>query len=201
MGESSQTQSLRKSEDGQRFLQALRLISIAALSLSVLSVAFDWLSASESYLEDGVCWIYDSAIYGVAAISFGRGASFERVAAFMLSLILAIAGCQGSYDIWSEIVRTAPAHSADAAASASALATGAILEAALLFRFRTSGEPLMTATWLSARNSAAIALAGAAVPALSHASSGDALQIIVDCVDTLLAFQAAFFVAKEAVET
>ena len=200
MDETLQASRPRGSDDSQRFLKALRVIAVAALLFCILSIAFNWLSASGSYFEDGIYWIYDCAIYGLAAISFGKGAFVERAAAFMLSLVLAIAGCQGTYDIWSEIVQRAPEAPGTAPYSALIFATGAIVEAALLFRFRKSGEPLMKATWLSARNSATIALAGAAIPVLSHTSSGNDPQIIVDCLDTILAFQAAILVVRETFE-
>lgn len=201
MAETLRTASIRESDSGKRFLKALRLISILALAMSLLSVAFDWLSASGKYFEDGATWIYDSAIYGLVAISFGRGAFFERAAAFMLSAVLTAAGCQGSYDVWSEIARRGHDVSVDTPVSTMVFATGAILEAALLFKFRKSGESLMMATWLSARNSAAVALAGAAVSLVFHAPTASGPQIFLDCLDTVLAFQAAFLVAKETIET
>lgn len=200
MAETLQTASVRESDNGKRFLKALRLISILALAMSVLTVGFDWLSASGKYFEDGASWIYDCAIYGLVAFSFGRGAIFERAAAFMLSLVLTAAGCQGSYDVWSEIARRGHEVSIDTPYSAMVFATGAILEAALLFKFRKSGECLMMATWLSARNSAAVALAGAAVSLVFHAPAASGPQIFLDCLDTVLAFQAAFLVAREMIE-
>lgn len=201
MAETLQTASVRESDNGKRFLKALRLISLLALAMSLLSVAFDWLSASGKYFEDGASWIYDSAIYGLVAFSFGRGAFFERWAALMLSLVLTVAGCQGSYDVWNEIARRGHEVSVDTPVSAMVFATGAILEAALLFKFRKSGESLMTATWLSARNSAAVALAGAAISLVFHAPTASGPQIFLDSLDTILAFQAAFLVAKETIET
>lgn len=201
MAETLQTAGVRESDNGKRFLKALRLISLLALAMSLLSVAFDWLSASGKYFEDSASWIYDSAIYGLVAFSFGRGAYFERGAAFMLSLVLTAAGCQGSYDVWSEIARRGHEVSVDTPVSAMVFATGAILEAALLFKFRKSGESLMTATWLSARNSAAVALAGAAISLVFHAPTASGPQIFLDSLDTILAFQAAFLVAKETIET
>ncbi|HEY8161098.1 MAG: hypothetical protein ACR650_17195 [Methylocystis sp.] len=81
-----------------------------------------------------------------------------------------------------------------------AFAAGTMLEAALLFKFRKSGEPLIKGTWLSARNSALIGLAGAAVPLLFCAPAAAGQQIFFDCLDTALAFQAAFCVARETIE-
>ncbi len=200
MTETSQGASLRETNDGRRFLKALWLISAAALLFCITTAAFDWLTASGAYLEDGVTWIYDTVIYGLVAVSFGRGVIFERAAAFMLSLVLAVAGCQGSYDIWCEIIWRAPETAVNSPISALTFAAGTMLEAALLFRFRKSGEPLVKGTWLSARNSALIGLAGAAFALLFRAPSAADHQILFDCLDTVLAFQAAFCVARETIE-
>jgi hypothetical protein len=192
--------SLRYSNDGQRFLRALWLISALALLILVLSLVTDWLTASRNYLSDGAPWIYDTVIYGLVALSFDRGAVLERVAGAALSLILAVAGCQGSYDVWSEIFQKAPELSIGAPCSGLLFATGASLEAMLLFRFRASRQPLMKGAWLSARNSALIGLAGAAAPFLSHTQAAADPQILVDGLDTFLAFQAAFLIAREVVD-
>jgi hypothetical protein len=199
MAEPVRGESLRQSDDGQRFLKALWAISALALFLFSLSVVADWLSASQSYLSDGAPWIYDALIYGLVALSFDRGVLLERVAGAALSLILAIAGFQVSYDVWTEIFQKAPALSMGASFSGPLFATGASLEALLLLRFRASREPLMKGAWLSARNSALIGLAGAAAPFLSHTQAADP-QILVDSLDTFLAFQAAFLIAREVVD-
>lgn len=152
MNETSQLASVRDTEDGQRFLRALRLIVVSALLLVFLSLALRYLSTSENHFEDGIYLFYDSLIYGLAAISFGRGELFERATALMLSAVFAVGGCQGSYDIWNEIAATGQSDTAPSAA-AIVFATSAILETALLFRFRASREPLMKATWVSTRDS------------------------------------------------
>ncbi len=187
----------RDTQDGRRFLRSLWLIASSALLFSVVSVALDGLFASGSSFEDGAVWIYDIAIYGLAAISFGRGAVLERATAALLAVVLLVAGCQGSYDIWCELARKLPDASGSSPVSEILLPTGSAFEAALLFRFRKVGDPLMQATWLSARNSAAIALIGAALP-LVFQKSCEGPEMVVACLDTFLAFQAALIVAYEA---
>ncbi len=201
MAESLKGGRLRYSNDGQRVLRALWLISALALLILVLSLVTDWVTASRTYLSDGAPWIYDTVIYGLVALSFDRGAVLERAAGAALSFVLAVAGCQGSYDIWSEIVSKAPGVSMDPRNSGALLAIGATLEALLLFRFRASREPLMKGAWLSARNSALIGLASATVPLVYDAQAAADPQIFVDCLDTFLAFQAAYMIAREVVET
>jgi hypothetical protein len=201
MAETSQAENLRNTCGGRRFLKALRLVSAAALLFCILSIAADWCSASGNYFEDGATWLYDTAIYGVVAISFGRGASFERMAAGMLAFVLLVAGCQGAWDIWSKISQGMGEAAADSPLSSLAFATGTVFEAALLFSYRKSGEALMQGTWLSARNSAVIALLGAGLSLVYRAPATAGAQICVDCFDTILAFQAAFYVAQESIGT
>lgn len=201
MAETSQAVDLRNTNDGRRFLNILWLIATLALLFCILGIVVDWFTASASYFEDGVVWIYDSLIYGLVAISFGRGVFLERTAAITLSLVLAVAGCHGSYDVFSEIVQRGTDVALTSPISASVFAAGTILEAALLFRYRKSGEPLMKGAWLSARNSAVIGLAGAATPLLFRAPTALSPQVFVDCLDAVLALQAAFFVARETIET
>ena len=104
MVETSCAAVLRDPPKARRFLNALWLISAAALFFCFLSITVGWLTSSGSYLEDGGVWLYDTVIYGLVAASFGRGVLIERAAAVLLAVVLAIAGCQGSYQIWSEIV-------------------------------------------------------------------------------------------------
>jgi hypothetical protein len=197
MVETSCAAVLRDTYEGQRFLNALWLISAVALLFCFLSITVGWLTSSGSYLEDGGVWLYDTVIYGLVAASFGRGVLIERAAAVLLAVVLAIAGCQGSYQIWSEIVLSRPDAMRGSWIAALSFAGGASFEAALLFRYRNSGEPLMKGAWLSARNSAVIGVIGAALPLMYHASTADRAQICVDCLDTFLALQASFFVIRE----
>ena len=71
-----QAVDLRNTNDGRRFSKILWLIAALALLFCVLGIVIDWFTASASFLEDGVVWIYDSVIYGLVAISFGKRVSW-----------------------------------------------------------------------------------------------------------------------------
>ena len=148
---------------GRGFHKSLWLITLGVLLLCIGEIIYAHAAASPYLLKDGAEWAYDVAYFGLAAISFGRGETTERRAAFALAAILGIGGCQGLYEIWSAI--TAPTTDEIDNLTISAVVTilGSFAEAAVLFRFRRSHDPIVEATWLSARNSALTSALGAGV--------------------------------------
>ena len=91
---------------GRGFHKSLWLITLGVLLLCIGEMIYAHAAASTYLLKDGAEWAYDVAYFGLAALSFGRGETTERRAAFALAAILGIGGCQGLYEIWSAI--TAP---------------------------------------------------------------------------------------------
>ncbi len=143
-----------------------------------------WKPRPPYLLKDGAEWTDDVAYFGLAALSFGRGETTERRAAFALAAILGIGGCQGLYEIWSAI--TAPTTDEIDNLTISAVVTilGSFAEAAVLFRFRRCHDPIVEATWLSARNSALTERAAPWVRGspvfVSHAPVTDGRPLAVD---------------------
>jgi hypothetical protein len=180
-----------------RFRKTLWLVAFSALAVALGEMAYGRLVSSNDLLENGADWIYDVVIYGIAALSIGRAKSCEQIAAFGLAAILGVGGFHGAYDVWFEIVDRA--HSlADNLETSSAFAiVGSIAEAALLFRFRMSSDPVMKATWFSARNSVLFSAFGAIVPLIFSRFSTHWPQIAVDSLGAFLAFQASFAVMRE----
>ena len=54
---------------------------------------------SRQLLKDGLDWGYDIVLTGIAAFVFGRGVWIERVSAFVIAMILAVAGLHTLYDL------------------------------------------------------------------------------------------------------
>ncbi len=183
---------------GRGFHKSLWLITFGVLLLCIGEMIYAHAAASSYLLKDGAEWAYDVAYFGLAAISFGRGETTERRAAFALAAILGIGGCQGLYEIWSAI--TAPATDEIDNLTISAVVTilGSFAEAAVLFRFRRSHDPIVEATWLSARNSALTSALGAGVTFVVRMLPNRWAQIAVDALGVYLAFQAAAVVVKDA---
>ena len=183
---------------GRGFRKSLWLITLGVLALCLGEMIYGYAVSSPYLLKDGAEWAYDVAYFGLAAISFGRGETIERRVAFALAAILGIGGCQSLYEVWSGI--TAPATDEIDNLTISAIVTilGSFAEAAVLFRFRRSHDPIVEATWLSARNSALTSALGAGVTFVVRMLPNRWPQIAVDALGAHLAFQAAAVVVKDA---
>ena len=183
---------------GRGFHKSLWFITFGALVLCIGEMIYGHAALSPYLLKDGAEWGYDVAYFGLAAFSFGRGETIERRVAFALAAILGIGGCQSFYEVWSAI--TAPATDEIDNLTISAVVTilGSFAEAAVLFRFRRSHDPIVEATWLSARNSALTGALGAGVTFVVRMLPNRWPQIAVDALSACLAFQAAAVVVKDA---
>jgi divalent metal cation (Fe/Co/Zn/Cd) transporter len=92
------------------------------------------------------------ALYGVAALVFGRGERGERIAALAIAAIMLIAGLHTLYDLWDKIIRPRPIEIWALGFSATTAILIAILIILALLRFRRTKNPLIKATWLTSRN-------------------------------------------------
>ena len=124
--------------------------SILIFACGVVAVA--QVQGNRQLLKDGLDWGYDVAIYGVAAVIFGRAAGAERVAALAVAAIWVFAGLHTLYDLWDKYVDPRPIEVGALGFSAASAILIAYLVVGVLFRFRKSGHPLIAATWLSSRN-------------------------------------------------
>ncbi|WP_210203948.1 cation transporter [Bosea sp. 124] len=102
--------------------------------------------------KDGVDWVYDVALYGIAALVFGRDARAERVAAFAIGAVMAVAGLHTLYDLADKIATPRPIEIWTLGFSAGSAVVIAVLIVAVLWRFRREDNPVIKATWLSSRN-------------------------------------------------
>jgi Co/Zn/Cd efflux system component len=183
---------------GQRYTRSLWLIMLVALLLCIGEMTYGYLVSSREVLKSGAEWFYDVSFYGLAAISFGRSRLIEQRAAFALAAILATGGVQSVYEVWHGIVYPVNEKMDELTISAIIDVMGDFAEATLLFQFRGSHDPVVEATWLSARNSILTSALGGAVTLISKNFSAHWPQIVVDALGAFLAFQVAFVVVKEA---
>lgn len=102
--------------------------------------------------KDGVDWVYDVALYGIAALVFGRDARAERLAALAIGGVMAVAGLHTLYDLRDKILRPRPIEVWTLGFSAASAIAVALIIVALLWRFRAELNPVIRATWLSSRN-------------------------------------------------
>ena len=145
---------LPPADAARAYKRTMIAITAMILVLALAQGAFALQAGSRQLLKDAADWGYDVALYGIAALVFGRGAKSERAAALAVAAILAAAGLHTLYDLWDKIANPRPIEAAAIGFSAaSAIAVGVVVLLALL-RFRADPNPLVRATWLTARNDA-----------------------------------------------
>jgi Co/Zn/Cd efflux system component len=147
----------RSAPEDRRYIVTIRIIAIGIFLFAAGEVAYALTIGSSFLVKDGMDWIYDVLLYGMAAIIFGRGARAERVAALVGAAIMFVSIGETAYDVVSKIV--APRQIEPLQLGFSALSTVAIvlLVVVALLPFRMSRNPLIETTWLSARNDAIFA--------------------------------------------
>ncbi len=145
-------------------------LTIWAIALGIFvqaaaTVAWALSVGNEQLFKDGVDWVYDVVLYGIAALVFGRDARVEKLAALGIGAVMAVAGLHTLYDLWSKILNPRPIELWTLGFAAVSMVLVGICVVAALFRFRRQNHPVIKATWLSARNDS-IATAGFAVVGL-----------------------------------
>ncbi|AMJ60244.1 cation transporter [Bosea sp. PAMC 26642] len=125
-------------------------LGILVFASGVVAVAL-WLGNPQLF-KDGVDWVYDVALYGIAALVFGRDARAEKVAALAIGVVMAVAGLHTLYDLWAKIANPRPIEIWALGFSAASAVVVAVLIVGLLWRFRGEANPVIKATWLSSRN-------------------------------------------------
>jgi Co/Zn/Cd efflux system component len=174
----------------------LWLAALAALLFCAGECVYGYWTGSGDVVKGGEQWLYDVLIYGLAAASLGRTRSIERRVAFFLLAIFVFGGFDGMRDVWAAVLDPA-AESKEPLASDVFDITGCVAEAMALIPLRTSRNPVLEATWLSARNSVLASVASAVVAVVCQAFTMSWPRIAVIALESLLAFQAAFVVARD----
>ncbi|MDP3255407.1 MAG: hypothetical protein Q8S58_08805 [Bosea sp. (in: a-proteobacteria)] len=127
-------------------------IALGILVFATGVVAWALAVGNAQLFKDGVDWVYDVALYGIAAIVFGRDARAERLAALAIGAVMAVAGLHTLYDLAAKIITPRPIEVWALGFSAGSAVVIAVLIVAVLWRFRGEANPVIKATWLSSRN-------------------------------------------------
>ena len=132
-------------------------LTIWGIALGILIFAGNvvlWAIAvgNDQLFKDGVDWVYDVALYGIAALVFGRDGRAEKLAALGIGAVMAVAGLHTLYDLWDKIVRPRPIEVWTLGFAAASAIVIAFLVVGALWRFRREQNPVIKATWLSSRN-------------------------------------------------
>src|SRR5215210_3061252 len=146
---------------GRTYKRTNGTIAVCLLVFGILECAWALKIGSSQLLKDGLDWAYSVALYGIAAFVFGRGVRVERLSAFLIALILAIAGFHALYALWADIQDPRPEEPLTFGVSTISSVVIAFSVVAALWRFRHDPNPLVQATWLSSRNDAIASLLSA----------------------------------------
>jgi Co/Zn/Cd efflux system component len=137
-------------------------------------------------------------IYAISALSYGRTQEAESRAGALIATVLATGGCQGLYEIVTELMVQEPDDPAGLGASSALSVLGALFVAGLLFRFRRSHDPVVEGSWLSARNDIITSGLNASVTFSTTLITAKWPRTAIDVLGVALAFQAASVVARDA---
>jgi len=167
-------------------------IALGILIQAVATVVWALVIGNVQLFKDGVDWVYDVALYGIAALIFGRDARAERLAATAIGAVLAVAGLHTLYDLWDKIVAPRPIEVWTLGFAAAAAIVIALLVIAALWRFRREENPVIKATWLSSRNDAISTTGFALVGLAARVAPVRWPEYLFDLVVAGLCFQATW---------
>ena len=181
----------------------LTIWAIAAGIFAQAAATVIWALAigNAQLFKDGVDWVYDVVLYGVAALVFGRDLRAEKLAALAIAAVMTVAGLHTLYDLQDKIANPRPIEFWTLGFSAVSMVLVGFCVVAALFRFRRETNPVIKATWLSARNDS-IATAGfAAVGLAARLAPVRWPEYLFDLVVTALCFQAAWAIWRNVRRT
>ncbi len=167
-------------------------IALGILIQAVATVVWALAIGNAQLFKDGVDWAYDVALYGIAAIVFGRDARIERLAAIAIGVVMVVAGLHTLYDLWDKIVRPRPIEIWTLGFAAASAIVIAFLVVAALWRFRHEQNPVIKATWLSSRNDTISTTGFALVGLAARVAPVRWPEYLFDLVVAGLAFQATW---------
>ncbi|HYF52941.1 MAG TPA: hypothetical protein VEA41_01640 [Salinarimonas sp.] len=173
------------------YRRAIWAIALGILLFAVAQGLWALSLGSRQLFKDAVDWIYDVALYILAAVVFGRGVRAEQASALAIAGILAAAGVHTLYDLWDKIANPRPIEPFTIGFSAvSSSVIGYIVLAALL-RFRHDENPLIKATWVSARNAAIATTVFSIATYLTRTAASRYPEYGLDLFGAALLFQGA----------
>ncbi len=180
---------------GPAFRRTIWLVALGILALATAQGLWALAIGSAQLLKDAVDWVYDVALYAIAAFVFGRGATAERACALAIGAILAAAGIQTLYDLWDKAANPRPIEVLTIGFSAASAATVGYVVLVALWRFRRDGNPLIRATWISARNAAVATTVFSLATFLTRTATSRWPEYALDLFGAALLFQGAGAIA------
>ncbi|MCJ2016910.1 hypothetical protein MKK84_05635 [Methylobacterium sp. E-065] len=183
--------SARLDAHGHAYKRTVWAIAFGIAIFAAAQIAYALSIGSAQFLKDALDWVYTVLLNAVAAFVFGRGARAERLSAYLIAAVLTVGGLQTLYDLWDKVADPRPIDPGLLGFSAASATVIAYLTAGSLTRFRHDTNPLIKATWLSARNDAIATTFSAVVTLAVRMAPIRWPEYVMDGLDAALAFQAA----------
>jgi hypothetical protein len=183
---------------GRRFSARMWGIGLGILVFATGQVAFAWVNDLPQLRRDGLDWGYDVVFYLMAAALYGRGDRAERIGALFQGAVMAVAGFDTLNDLYLKIQTPRAIEPMALGFSAATAAASGFIVVGLLLPFRSASNPLIEATWLSARNSMISSAAYAGVTLFARLASSRLMEYGLDLFGAALCFQAAYVIFRDA---
>jgi Co/Zn/Cd efflux system component len=177
--------------DHRAYRRTIWAIGLSILGFSVLQGLWALSIGSAQLFKDAVDWVYDVVLYIIAAVVFGRGVRAEQASALLIAGVLGLAGVHTLYDLWDKIVLPRPIEAFTIGFSAASAAIIGYLVLGALLRFRHDDNPLIRATWISARNAAISTTVFSVATYLTRTATSRAPEYALDLFGVVLLFQGA----------
>ncbi|CAN5185200.1 hypothetical protein BH10PSE8_BH10PSE8_06650 [soil metagenome] len=171
-------------------------IALGILVFAVGVVAWALVVGNAQLFKDGVDWVYDVALYGIAALVFGRDGRAERLAALAIGAVMAVAGLHTLYDLAAKIITPRPIEIWALGFSAGSAVVIAVLIVGVLWRFRGEDNPVIKATWLSSRNDVISTTGFALVGLFARIAPVRWPEYLFDIVVAGICFQATWAICR-----
>lgn len=183
---------------GRSFVRRMWGIAAGVTALASGTVIYAALHNLPQLFRDGLDWGYDIVFYVMGAVLYGRGKRVEQAGAFFLAGVMAVAGLHTVYDLWDKVLNPRPIEPVALGFSAVTAAGFGFVVVWLLLPFRQSRNPLIEATWLSARNTMISTAAYSGVNFVARLATSRAVEYGLDVFAAGLSFQAAYVIARDA---
>ena len=173
-------------------------IAAGLLVIALVQAACAQAIGAQEMLKDARGFGWDIALYVIAALRFGRGTWAERISTLLVGALLAGSGIEALADLWTSLGHPEDTSATETLLSDAFALAAPGLAAAVLFRFRRAADPLVTASWLNARNDLLAAVLTSACDLTGHATSLRWPGYALDLIGVILSFQAAAIVLRSA---
>jgi len=183
---------------GALYVRRMWALAIGVLVFATAQVVYAQVNGLPQLRRDGLDWGYDVFFYAMAAVLYGRGDRAERAGAIMMGAVMLVAGLDTLVDLAWKIREPRAIEPLALGFSAATAAVSGFVYVGLLLPFRESENPLIEATWVSARNGMISSAVYAGVTLFARLAASRIVEYGLDVFAAALSFQAAYVILRDA---